>query len=102
MKFRPLFDRIIVKKLAQDSVAGIIIPDRVPKNLAIVVACGEGSRFSDGSLLPLNVKLGDKVMLQEGCGQDIELSGQKYLLIREQDVVGVFEEERVLKAVPNA
>ena len=99
MKLRPLFDRIIVRKLANESANGLVIPERVPANLAVVVACGEGSRFSDGSLLPLKVKPGNKVLLQDGAGSEVEVGLQKFHLIREGDIVGVFEEEEVLRAV---
>ena len=92
MKFRPLLDRIIVKKLGYESAEGLVIPDRVvPPGLAVVVACGEGSRYADGSLCPLKVKSGDKVLLEDGAGIEMELSGQKYHRIREGDIIGVFD-----------
>ena len=103
MKFIPLFDRIIVKKLLQESAAGLVIPDRVvPPGLAIVAACGEGSRFADGTLCPIKVKVGQKVLLEDGAGIEMELGGIKYHRVRESDIVGVFDEAAPdLKVVTN-
>jgi chaperonin GroES len=92
MKFRPLFDRIIVKKLGMESAQGIIVPEKVPSGLAVVVACGEGSRFSDGTLCPVKVKVGQKVLLEDGAGIEMEIGMQKFHRIREHDIIGVFDE----------
>ena len=102
MKFRPLLDRIIVKKLSMESAAGLVVPEKVPSGLAVVVACGDGTRFADGTLCPVKVKVGQKVLLEDGAGIEMELGMQKYHRIREHDIIGVFDESAPeLKVVTN-
>jgi chaperonin GroES len=92
LNFKPLFDRIVVKMVMGKTPAGIDLPVTLPTHMAVVIAAGDGSRYQDGTLCPVKVKPGDKVLLERGVGVPVEINFKEYHLIREGDIVGVFEE----------
>ncbi len=95
MKIRPLHDRLLVKRLAEEdmSAGGIIIPDSAKEKPAEgqIVAVGPGKQDDDGEHIPLSVKKGDKVLFSKYAGTEVELDGGEHLIIREDDVLCVLE-----------
>ena len=95
MKMRPLHDRIIVQRLEEEEqrVGGIIIPDSAKEKpqQGKVIAVGKGRIEKDGKITPLDVKAGDTVLFGKYAGQEIKLDGSEYLIIREEEVLGVLE-----------
>jgi chaperonin GroES len=95
MKVKPLGDRVLVqpKKDAEMSKGGIIIPDTAKEKPqeGKVIAVGTGKRDDDGKLLPFNVKAGDRVLMPKYGGTEIKLDDQDYVIIREEDILGVLE-----------
>jgi chaperonin GroES len=94
-RVRPLHDRVIVKRLAQEetSKGGIIIPDTAKEKPqeGRVVAVGPGRRDDKGKLVALEVKKGDRVLFAKYSGTDIKLDGEEHLILREDDILGVIE-----------
>ena len=95
MKVRPLHDRIIVQRIEEEEqrVGGIIIPDTAKEKpqQGKVVAVGKGRIEKDGKVTPLDVKSGDTVLFGKYAGQEIKIEGGEYLIIREEEVLGVIE-----------
>ena len=95
MNIRPLHDRIIVERLEEETTtaSGIIIPDSAKEKpqQGIVKAVGKGKVTEEGKVMPLDVKVGDKVLFGKYAGTDIKLDGKEYLMMREDDVLGVVE-----------
>lgn len=95
MNLRPLQDRIIVKRLEEENVTagGIYIPDTAKEKpqRGEVVAVGKGKVTEDGKVLPMDVKAGDKVLFGKYAGTEIKIDGQDYLIMREDDILGVIE-----------
>ena len=95
MKVRPLHDRIIVKRLEgeEKTKGGIIIPDTAKEKPieGKVIAVGNGKRLEDGSVRPLEVKAGDRVLFGKYSGTDIKIDGEEHLILREDDVLAVLE-----------
>ena len=95
MKIRPLYDRIVVKRIEEQETtrSGIIIPDSAQEKPqeAEVIAVGHGKRLEDGTLVALNVKVGDRILFGKYSGNDIRVDGQEYLIMREDDVLGVLD-----------
>ena len=95
MKFRPLHDRVVVKRIdAEEKTAGgIIIPDTAKEKPmeGEVVAVGPGARGEDGTLHPLDVKPGDRVLFGKWSGTDIKLDGEDLIIMKESDIMGVIE-----------
>ena len=93
--FRPLHDRVVVKRLAeQDRTAGgLFIPDSAKEKPveAEVVAIGSGKLMEDGTLRPLEVKPGDKVLFSKYSGSEVKIDGEEYLIMRGDDLLGVVE-----------
>ena len=93
MKFRPLHDRVVVKRLdAEEKTAGgIIIPDTAKEKpqQGEVVAVGPGGRDEAGKLIPLDVKAGDRVLFGKWSGTEVKLDGVEYLIMKEADILGV-------------
>ncbi|MCS0494270.1 co-chaperone GroES [Ancylobacter mangrovi] len=93
LKFRPLHDRIVVKRLdAEEKTAGgIIIPDTAKEkpSQGEVVAVGPGARDEAGKLVPLDVKAGDKVLFGKWSGTEVKIDGQDLLIMKESDVMGI-------------
>ncbi|MFY9150237.1 MAG: co-chaperone GroES [Smithellaceae bacterium] len=95
MKIRPLQDRIIVKRLEEEekTKGGIIIPDTAKEKPieGKIIAVGKGKKTEDGKIIPLDVKVGDKVLFSKYGGTDIKIDGEEYLIMREDDILGVVE-----------
>jgi chaperonin GroES len=95
MKIRPLNDRILVKRLEEErkTASGIVIPDTAAEkpDQGEVLAVGNGKKTDDGKVLPLDVKVGDKVLFGKYSGQTVKVKGEELLVIREEDVMGVLE-----------
>ncbi|MEA1674656.1 co-chaperone GroES [Nitrospirillum sp. BR 11163] len=95
MSFRPLHDRVVVRRLDQEekTKGGIIIPDTVKEKPqeGEVVAVGPGSRDEHGRLQPLDVKVGDRVLFGKWSGTEIKVDGVDLLVFKESDVIGVFD-----------
>jgi len=95
MNMRPLHDRIIVERIdeGEQKVGGIIIPDTAKEKpqQGKVIAVGKGRIEKDGKITPLDVKAGDTVLFGKYAGQEIKLDGSEYLIIREEEVLGVIE-----------
>ena len=94
LNVRPLHDRILVRRMAEEekTAGGIIIPDTAKEKpqRGEVVATGKGRLTEDGKTLPLEVRTGDKVLFSKYSGTELKLDGKDYLMIREEDVLGVF------------
>jgi chaperonin GroES len=95
MNIRPLHDRIIVERLEEETMtaSGIIIPDSAKEKPqeGSVIAVGKGKVTEDGKILALDVKVGDKVLFGKYAGTEIKIEGKEYLMMREDDVLGVVE-----------
>jgi chaperonin GroES len=95
MKLRPLQDRIIVKRLEEETktAGGIFIPDTAKEKpqKGEIVAVGKGKKTDDGKVIPLDVKAGDKVLFGKYAGTEIKIEGEEYLIMREDDILGVME-----------
>ena len=95
LQVRPLHDRIIVQRIeeSEQKVGGIIIPDSAKEKpqQGRVMAVGKGRVEKDGKVTPLDVKEGDKVLFGKYSGQEIKLDGEEYLIMREEEVLGVIE-----------
>jgi chaperonin GroES len=96
MNIRPLYDRIVVKRLdndAEKTAGGLFIPDSAKEKPqeGEVVAVGQGKRSDDGKLIPLDVKAGDRILFGKYSGSDIKMDGNEYLIMREDEVLGVID-----------
>ena len=94
INIRPLYDRIVVKRIETDDavkVGGLYIPDSAKEKPqeAEVIAAGQGKRLENGTLVPLDVKVGDRILFGKYSGSEIKLDGQEYLIMREDEVLGV-------------
>jgi chaperonin GroES len=95
MKIRPLHDRVIVQRIAEEEVTkgGIIIPDTAKEKPqeGKVVAVGAGKILENGTKLPMDVKVGDKILFGKYAGTEIKIEGEEFLMMREDDILGVVE-----------
>ena len=95
MKIRPLHDRVIIKRTEEDrmSAGGIVIPDNAAEKpvRGEVIAVGNGKILEDGSVRPIAVKAGDKVLFGKYSGTEVKIDGQELLVMREEDIMGVVE-----------
>src|SRR5690606_8620579 len=95
MKFRPLHDRVLVRRIDEDSrtAGGIIIPDTAKEKpqQGEVVAVGPGARGDDNELIPLDVKTGDRVLFGKWSGTEVKIEGEELLIMKESDILGVLE-----------
>jgi len=95
MKFRPLHDRILVQRVEQETKTkgGIIIPDTAKEKPieGKVIAVGQGRIGEDGKVLPLDIKKGDRVLFGKYGGTEVKIDGEDYLIMREDDVLGILE-----------
>lgn len=95
MQIRPLYDRIVVKRIEEKEtkVGGLFIPDSAKEKPqeGEVVAVGQGKRNDEGKLIPLDVKAGDRILFGKYSGSDIKIDGTEYLIMREDEVLGVLE-----------
>ena len=95
MKFRPLGDRVLVKRVEEETKTkgGIIIPDTVKEKPqeGEVIAVGSGARDDSGKIVPLDVKVGDKILFGKWSGSEVKIDGEDLLIMKESDVLGVLE-----------
>ena len=95
MKFRPLHDRVVVRRITpqEKSAGGIIIPDTVKEKPmeGEVIAAGPGARDENGSTVALDVKAGDRVLFGKWSGTEVKLDGEELLIMKESDIMGVVE-----------
>jgi chaperonin GroES len=93
MNIRPLYDRLVVKRIEETEhmQGGLHIPDSAKEKPqeGEVVAAGKGKRLEDGKLVPLDVQVGDRILFGKYSGSEIKLDGQEYLIMREDDVLGI-------------
>ena len=95
MKFRPLHDRVVVKRVAEEerTAGGIIIPDSAKEKpmQGEIVAVGAGARDENGKVQPLDVKAGDRVLFGKWSGTEVKLDGEELLIMKESDIMGIIE-----------
>jgi len=95
MKFRPLHDRVLVKRVEQDekTAGGIIIPDTAQEKPmeGKIVAVGSGTRAVDGKVTPLDVKKGDRILFGKWSGTEVKVDGDDLLIMKESDILGIVE-----------
>jgi chaperonin GroES len=95
MKFRPLHDRVLLRRVAEESrtAGGIIIPDTAKEKPmeGEVVAVGPGARSEDGEIRPLDVRVGDRVLFGKWSGTEIKLDGEELMIMKESDLMGIIE-----------
>jgi len=96
MKIRPLQDRVIVRRLeeaVEKTKGGIIIPDTAKEKPqhGKIIAVGKGKVNDDGKVMPLDVKVGDKILFGKYSGSEIKIDGEEHLIMREEDILGVVE-----------
>jgi chaperonin GroES len=96
MKFRPLHDRVVVTRIDADdkTTGGIIIPDTAKEKPSEgeVIAVGPGGRDESGKIIPIDLKVGDRVLFGKWSGTEIKIEGVEYLIMKESDVMGVIEQ----------
>jgi chaperonin GroES len=95
MKFRPLHDRVLVKRVEEEAKTsgGIIIPDTAKEKPqeGEVVAVGSGARGDDNEIVPMDVKAGDRILFGKWSGTEVKVDGQDLLIMKESDILGVIE-----------
>jgi chaperonin GroES len=101
MKFRPLHDRVVVKRIEAEekSTGGIIIPDTAKEKpqQGEVIAVGPGGRDEAGKLIPIDVQVGDRVLFGKWSGTEVKIDGDEYLIMKESDIMGVLVEGKAHK-----
>ena len=102
MKFRPLHDRVVVKRIEEDAktAGGIIIPDTAKEKpmQGEIIAVGPGIRDEKGKVQPLDVKAGDRVLFGKWSGTEVKIDGEDLLIMKESDILGVLEGKANVKA----
>ena len=95
MKFRPLHDRVIVKRVQEEekTKGGIIIPDSAKEKPVEgkIIAVGNGKRLDDGTMAKLELKAGDRVLFGKYSGTEVKIDGEEHIIMREEDILGVLE-----------
>ena len=101
MKFRPLHDRVVVKRVAEEekTKGGIIIPDTAKEKPmeGEIVSVGPGARDESGKLVPLDVKAGDRILFGKWSGTEVKLDGEELLIMKESDIMGIIEGQPAAK-----
>src|SRR5215831_8266560 len=101
MKFRPLHDRVVVRRVEQEakSAGGIIIPDTAKEKPmeGEVIAVGPGGRDEAGKLIPLDVKANDRILFGKWSGTEVKLDGEELLIMKESDIMGIIEGQSAAK-----
>ena len=101
MKFRPLHDRVVVKRIdAEEKTAGgIIIPDTAKEkpSQGEIIAVGPGGRDEAGKLVPLDVHVGNRILFGKWSGTEVKIDGVEYLIMKESDIMGILEETQAKK-----
>jgi chaperonin GroES len=96
MKFRPLHDRVVVKRIdaEEKSAGGIIIPDTAKEKPSEgeIIAVGPGGRDENGKLIPIDLKTGDRVLFGKWSGTEVKIDGIDYLIMKESDIMGVLDQ----------
>ena len=102
MKFRPLHDRVVVRRVEEEArtAGGIIIPDTAKEKpmQGEIVAAGPGARDENGRLVPLEVKAGDRVLFGKWSGTEVKIDGEELLIMKESDILGIIEGRVAVKA----
>jgi chaperonin GroES len=95
MKFRPLHDRVVVRRIEQQAktTGGIIIPDTVQEKPqeGEIIGVGPGARNEAGAIVPLDVKVGDRILFAKWSGNEVKIDGQELLIMKESDIMGIIE-----------
>ena len=95
MKFRPLHDRVLVRRLEEEekTSGGVIIPDTAKEKPmeGEIIAVGSGARSEDGKITPLDVKTGDKILFGKWSGTEVKLDSEELLIMKESDIMGILE-----------
>jgi len=95
MKFRPLHDRVLVRRVEEDTktAGGIIIPDSAQEKPSEgeIVAAGTGTKSEDGKVTPLDVKAGDRILFGKWSGTEVKVDGEELLIMKESDILGIIE-----------
>ena len=101
MKFRPLHDRVVVRRIDEEekSTGGIIIPDTAKEkpSQGKIVAVGSGARNENGEITPLDVRVGDTILFGKWSGTEIKIDGEELLIMKESDVMGILEAQKASK-----
>ena len=101
MKFRPLHDRVVVRRIEEDerTKGGIIIPDTAKEKpqQGEIVAVGPGARDEKGALVALDVKPGDRVLFGKWSGTEVKIDGEDLLIMKETDIMGIIEKSKAVK-----
>jgi len=101
MKFRPLHDRVVVKRIEAEekSAGGIIIPDTAKEKpqQGEIIAVGPGGRDEAGKLIPIDVQVGNRVLFGKWSGTEVKIDGDEYLIMKESDIMGVLVEGKAQK-----
>lgn len=99
MSLKPLYDRVVVRRLAAETTtkSGIVIPDTAAEKSTQgeVIAVGAGTLLDNGELRPLAVKVGDRILFGQYAGNEIKIDGENYLIIRETDILAIIENTQV-------
>ena len=102
MKFRPLHDRVLVRRLEEEekTAGGIIIPDTAKEKPSEgeIVAAGPGAHNEQGQLIELDVQVGDRVLFGKWSGTEVTIDGEELLIMKESDIMGVIDQEAAAKA----
>ena len=102
MKFRPLHDRVVVKRVEEDAktAGGIIIPDTAKEKpqQGEVIAVGPGARDESGTVIALEVKIGDRILFGKWSGSEVKIDGEELLIMKESDILGILEGKASVKA----
>ena len=103
MKFRPLHDRVLIRRVESEekTAGGIIIPDTAKEKPmeGEVVAAGPGARGDDGKLQPMDLKAGDRVLFGKWSGTEVKLDNEELIIMKESDVMGIIEDDAAAKKV---
>ena len=95
MKFRPLHDRVLVRRVEEDTktAGGIIIPDTAQEKPmeGEIISAGSGAKSEDGTVTPLDVKKGDRVLFGKWSGTEVKVNGEDLLIMKESDIMGIIE-----------
>jgi chaperonin GroES len=101
MKFRPLHDRVVVKRIDAEakSAGGIIIPDTAQEkpSQGEIIAVGPGGRDEAGKLIPIDLRVGDRVLFGKWSGTEVKINGEDLLIMKESDIMGVLDEPAAAK-----
>src|ERR1039457_3907495 len=99
MNIRPLYDRVVVKRIEEkeNKIGGLYIPDSAKEKPqeGEVVSVGKGKRLEDGKLVALDVQVGDRILFGKYSGSDIKIDGEEYLIMREDEVLGILDAQPV-------